>query len=42
MIMYCAVAIPCVDRLGALRGSVVAIAIWFAVAIAGYVVLLAR
>jgi uncharacterized membrane protein (GlpM family) len=42
MILYCAAAIPCVDRLGALRGSVAAIAIWFAVAITGYVTLLAR
>jgi uncharacterized membrane protein (GlpM family) len=41
MILYCAAAIPSVDRLGALRGSFVAIGVWFAVAIVGYFVFLA-
>jgi len=40
MIFYCAAAIPCVDRLGALRGSVVAVGVWFAVAVVGYFALL--
>jgi uncharacterized membrane protein (GlpM family) len=42
MILYCAAAIPSVDRLGALRGSLLAIGVWFAVALAGYFTLLAR
>jgi uncharacterized membrane protein (GlpM family) len=42
MILYCAAAIPCVDRLGALRGSLLAVGVWFAVALGGYFTLLAR
>jgi hypothetical protein len=42
MILYCATAIPCVDRLGALRGSFLAIGIWLSVVVVGYFMLLAR
>ena len=35
MVFYCAAAVPCVDRLGARLGSVLAIGMWFAVAAAG-------
>jgi uncharacterized membrane protein (GlpM family) len=42
MVFYCAAAVPCVDRYGARRGSVLAIGIWFAVAAAGYFALLDR
>jgi hypothetical protein len=36
MVAYCATAVVTVDRFGALRGSVIAYASWFAAASAAY------
>lgn len=42
MICYCTTAVACVERFGALRGSVVAFAAWGAVAGGSYLAFLAR
>jgi uncharacterized membrane protein (GlpM family) len=42
MVCYCLTAVISVDRLGAVRGSIVAFAAWIAVATASYVVVLAH
>ena len=42
MTCYCLVAVASIDRLGTLRGSIVALGVWIAVAAAGYFLFLAR